>query len=125
MTGRFFRGAGGLRLAETAGASPMDCGVPGQSRQVCFDGGRLGLAGSLSPGYSKPMTIELPATVEKELRHLAVVQSRDIGELVEEAVRQYLDSSAITDLDADQVAETQMALVGELQGIPEWKAGRE
>jgi len=88
-------------------------------------GAGWGLQVSLSPGYSKSMTIELPATVEKELRDLAGVQRRDIGELVEEAVRQYLDFSMITDLDADQVAETQMALVGELREIPEWKAGRE
>jgi AbrB family looped-hinge helix DNA binding protein len=31
--------------------------------------------------------------------------------------------AAITDLDASEVAETQMALMGELDGIPEWKDG--
>jgi predicted transcriptional regulator len=36
------------------------------------------------------MTIELPAGVERELRDLAVTQSRDVGELVKEAVLQYL-----------------------------------
>jgi predicted transcriptional regulator len=70
------------------------------------------------------MTIELPATVEKELRDLAVTQSRDVGEVVEEAVRQYLEAAAITDLDAADVAEAQMKLVGELQGFHEWKDGR-
>lgn len=71
------------------------------------------------------MTIELPATVERELRDLAMTQSRDVDEIVEEAVRQYLEASAITDLDSDQIAETQAKLIGELQGIPEWKDGRE
>jgi len=63
------------------------------------------------------MTIDFPATLEKELHDLAVMQSRDIGEIVEEAVRQYLEAAAITDLDSDQVGETQVALAGELRGI--------
>jgi hypothetical protein len=61
------------------------------------------------------MTIELPATVEKELRDLAVTQSRDVGELVVEAVRQYLEASAITDLDAADVAEAQMKLIADTE----------
>jgi predicted transcriptional regulator len=70
------------------------------------------------------MTIELPMSIEKDLRNLALVQSRDIRDLVEEAVRQYLESAAITDLDAEEVAETQVALLGELRDIPAWKGGR-
>lgn len=65
------------------------------------------------------MTIELSATVERELRDLAIIQGRDVGEIVEEAVRQYLEASAITDLDARDVAEAQAKLIGELQVIPE------
>ena len=60
------------------------------------------------------MSIELPVTVEDQLRNLAAKQGRDVRTLVEEAVRQYLESAAITDLDATQVAETQAALLGEL-----------
>lgn len=71
------------------------------------------------------MTIELPATVERELRDLAVTQSRDVGEIVEEAVRQYLEASAITDLDAAEIAEAQVKLMGELQDTPEWKDGND
>jgi len=71
------------------------------------------------------MTIELPAQVEKELRDLAVTQNRTLGELVKDAVQQYLETAAITDLDAGQVAETQEAMLGELHGIGEWKGGRE
>jgi predicted transcriptional regulator len=70
------------------------------------------------------MTIELPVSIEKDLRNLALVQSRDIRDLVEEAVRQYLEATAITDLDAEDVAETQVALVGELREISAWKGGR-
>ena len=63
------------------------------------------------------MTIELPSSVEEQLRNLAAKQGRDVRTLVEEAVRQYLESAAITDLDATQVAEAQAALLGELPDI--------
>jgi hypothetical protein len=42
--------------------------------------------------------------------------------LVEEAVRQYLESAAITDLEPTQVAEAQAALLGELPDFSDWKA---
>lgn len=67
------------------------------------------------------MTIELPTRIEKELRELAVVQSRDIDELVEEAIRQYLEAAAITDLDPAEVAEAQVKLASELRDVQEWK----
>jgi predicted transcriptional regulator len=67
------------------------------------------------------MTIELPGTVEKELRTLAAKRGQDIGALLEAAVRQYLEAEAITDLDAEEIPETQMALIGELRDLPEWK----
>lgn len=68
------------------------------------------------------MTIELPAIVEEQLRHLAAKQGRDVRALIEDALRQYLESAAITDLDATQVAEAQAALLGELPKISDWKA---
>jgi predicted transcriptional regulator len=67
------------------------------------------------------MNIDLPGGVEDELRSLAEKQGRDIRTLAEEAIRQYLISAAITDLDAADVAETQTALVGELLNLGEWK----
>jgi predicted transcriptional regulator len=70
------------------------------------------------------MTIELPGNVEEPLRNLAERQNRDIGVLLEEAVRQYLEAEAITDLDPSQVAEAQLALAGELQGVVPWQGGR-
>jgi hypothetical protein len=60
--------------------------------------------------------------VEEQLRNLAAKQGRDVRTLVEEAVRQYLDSAAITDLDATQVAEAQVALLDELPAVSDWKA---
>jgi len=60
--------------------------------------------------------------VEEQLRNLAAKQGRDVRTLVEEAVRQYLESAAITDLDSTQVAETQTKLLGELPHVSDWKA---
>jgi len=68
------------------------------------------------------MSIELPGRVEEQLRNLAAKQGRDVCALVEEAIRQYLESAAITDLDVTQVAETQAALLGELPHVSDWKA---
>ena len=66
------------------------------------------------------MTIELIGNVEEQLRDLAVRQGRDIGALVEEAVREYIVTASITDLDGSEVAHTQTALLDELRGIPGW-----
>jgi predicted transcriptional regulator len=67
------------------------------------------------------MTIDLPSVVEEQLRDLAKRQNRDIAELIEDAVRQYLEAAAITDLDPNQVAETQAKLVSELPPISKWE----
>jgi len=66
------------------------------------------------------MTINLPSVVEDQLRDLAKRQNRDIAELIEDAVRQYLEAAAITDVDPNQVAETQAELLGELSPISKW-----
>ncbi len=65
------------------------------------------------------MTVELAGHVEEQLRDLASRQGRNIDLLVEEAVRGYLETAAITDLDPAEVAEAQVALMGELGEIPE------
>ena len=67
------------------------------------------------------MTIDLPSVVEKQLRDLAKRQNRDIAELIEDAVRQYLEAAAITDVDPTQVAETQAQLLSELPPISKWE----
>jgi hypothetical protein len=63
--------------------------------------------------------------VEERLRDLAAKQGRDVGVLVEDAVRDYLEAAAITDLGPADAAETQIALISELRDIAEWKGGRE
>jgi predicted transcriptional regulator len=68
--------------------------------------------------------IELTSSVEEQLRTLAAKQGRDVCALVEEAIRQYLEATAITDVDANELAETQAALLGELPHISDWKAVR-
>jgi predicted transcriptional regulator len=70
------------------------------------------------------MSVEISASIEKELREMAVIQSRDLVDLVEEAVRQYLEAASITDLQASDVGEAQIVLVGELGNIHEWKNSR-
>jgi predicted transcriptional regulator len=67
------------------------------------------------------MTIDLPSVVEEQLRDLAKRQNRDIAELIEDAIRQYLEAAAITDLDPNQVAETQAKLLSELPPISKWE----
>ena len=67
------------------------------------------------------MTIDLPSVVEKQLRDLAKRQNRDVAELIEDAIRQYLEAAAITDLDPNQVAETQAKLLSELPPISKWE----
>ena len=67
------------------------------------------------------MDIEATGSVEEQLRALAAKQGRDVCLLVEEAVRQYLDAVAITDVDATDVAETQAALLEELPRFPPWR----
>lgn len=77
---------------------------------------------SARPAYLNAMSIELPGSIEEELRALAKQQGRDVCALVEEAVRQYLEALAITDLDSEDIAEAQAALLGELPRLPDWKA---
>jgi predicted transcriptional regulator len=67
------------------------------------------------------MTIDLPSVVEEQLRDLAKKQNRDIAELIEDAIRQYLEAATITDLDPNQVAETQAKLLSELPPISKWE----
>ncbi len=68
------------------------------------------------------MSIQLPQRVEEQIRELAKKQGRDVRVLVEEAVRLYLEAVAISDLDDEDIAEAQTALLSELPEIPDWKA---
>jgi hypothetical protein len=68
------------------------------------------------------MTIDLHSIVEEQLRDLAKEQNRDMAELIEDAVRLYLEAVAITDLEPHQVADAQTKLLSELPAIPSWEA---
>ncbi len=69
------------------------------------------------------MTVELTGSVEVQLRDLASKQGRNVRAVVEDAVREYLEATAITDLEPTDVAEAQVALVSELGELSEWKDG--
>ena len=68
--------------------------------------------------------IDLSTPLEAELRRVAGLWGKDVEVVVEEAVRQYLDAAAITDVSSDDVAATQASLLGELGGIPAWFDGQ-
>jgi len=68
------------------------------------------------------MPIYLPSPIEALIRQLADRQGRPVESVVEEAIRQYLDATAITDIAPDDVARTQESLLPELT-IEPWDAG--
>ena len=86
-------------------------------------GGRQRVEAQPMRAYTTPVSLDLPGSVEQLLRDLAARQGRDVHTLVEEAIRQYLEAAAITDLEASEVAEAQVALLGELPDVSDWKAG--
>ena len=73
------------------------------------------------------MTIDLSDQLTSRLESLANQQGCELGALVEEAVRRYLDDAAITDVSLTDVAATQEKLIGELTSTPPWsqEAGSE
>lgn len=71
-------------------------------------------------GTVTDVSIELSETVEQQLRTLAAREGRDVATLVEDALRQYLEGAAITDVTPSQVAAAQTALLPELTDLPAW-----
>lgn len=74
--------------------------------------------------YRTRMTIELSSAVEKQVRQLARKQRKAVRVIVEDAVRQYIEAASITDLDAQEIASTQEALIAELPAPAPWKTRR-
>jgi len=70
------------------------------------------------------VSIELSSRVEEQLRDLAARQGRNVAALVEDAVRQYIEAAAITDVEPSEVADAQETLLGELPDLPIWKASK-
>lgn len=60
------------------------------------------------------MTIHVPDQFHARNHKLAEKQGRGVDEIVEEAIREYLDVPAITDLSPADVAPTQEKLLGQL-----------
>jgi len=81
---------------------------------------RFPLASYPTRGYPSTMTIELPQAIETELRTVAEKQGRDVLAVIEDAVQQYLDGAAITDLDPADVADAQISVFGELSAPSDW-----
>ncbi len=63
------------------------------------------------------MSIQISHDVEAQLRRLAQARGRDVDALAQEAVEQYLVASSITDVTAEEIAQSQARLSPEL---PEW-----
>jgi len=69
------------------------------------------------------VSIKPSAPTEEEVPDFAARRDREAEAPAGEGVRSDLGPAAVSDLDPEQVAETQMALIGELSALPEWKAG--
>lgn len=63
------------------------------------------------------MSIQISHDIEAQLRRLAQSRGRDVDALAQEAVEQYLIASSITDVTAEDIAQSQAKLSTEL---PEW-----
>jgi len=69
------------------------------------------------------MTVHLSGSLENELERLASLRGQGVEFLVEEAVRQYLDAAAITDVSPEDLAQTQAAMAAEIEGLSTWPEG--
>ena len=66
------------------------------------------------------MTVHLSGSLEGELERLARLRGKGVEALVEEAVRQYIEAAAITDVSPEDLAQTQAAMAGELEALSAW-----
>jgi hypothetical protein len=69
------------------------------------------------------MTVHLSGCIEDEIRRLAGLRGQGVDAIVEEAVRQYLDAMAITDVAGADLAATQIKLLDELTQPEAWPEG--
>jgi hypothetical protein len=63
------------------------------------------------------MVIQVGDQIEQELRRLAGHQGRALADVVEAALRSYIETEAITDIESADIAATQLALLSELPEI--------
>lgn len=71
------------------------------------------------------MTVHLSDNLLESLRKLADAQGREMDVIVDEAVREYLVASSITDVTPEEIAATQLGLIPELEGIEPYNASDE
>lgn len=67
------------------------------------------------------MVIQVGDQIEQELRRLAGHQGPALADVVEAALRSYIEAEAITDIESADIAATQLALLSEL---PRDRGGR-
>ncbi|NBX29749.1 hypothetical protein EBR04_04755 [bacterium] len=63
------------------------------------------------------MVIQVDDRIEQELRRLAGHQGRALADVVEAALRSYIEAEAIADLEPSDVAAAQVELLKELGDI--------
>ncbi len=63
------------------------------------------------------MTVNLSSDAEEGLERLAIQEGRSVSQIIDEVLRQFVLSAAVTDVDASDVAGTQMRLITELTDI--------
>jgi len=69
------------------------------------------------------MVIRVGDQIEQELRRLAGHQGRALADVVEAALRSYIEAEAITDIGSTDIAATQLALLSELPEIEAAEGG--
>jgi len=69
------------------------------------------------------MVIQVGDQIEQELRRLAGHQGRALADVVEAALRSYIEAEAITDIESTDIAATQLALLSELPEIEAAEGG--
>jgi len=75
--------------------------------------------------YDGSMVIQVGDQIEQELRRLAGHQGRALADVVEAALRSYIETEAITDIETADLAATQLALLPELPEIEGAEGGCE
>ena len=69
------------------------------------------------------MVIQVGDQIEQELRRLAGHQGRALADVVEAALRSYIEAEAISDIEPADIAATQLALLPELPETDGAKGG--
>jgi hypothetical protein len=91
--------------------SDIRCGIPRARSVLNVELQRVALR------IMHPMAIPIPHAGEQRLRQLAATRGQQFDTIVEKAIIDYLDATAITDITTDDVGKAQMRLTEELRDI--------